>query len=58
MRLSHPVRAALSSIFFLLIALPGVLLSQGAEPSKDEIIQRAWTAMPTRSASPCPSAER
>jgi len=42
---SYLVRAALSSIFILLIAPLGFLLSQNAEPSKDEIIQRAWAAM-------------
>lgn len=45
MSFSHPVRAALSSIFVILLALPGFLLSQSAEPSKEEIIQRAWAAM-------------
>ena len=45
MSLSHPVRTALSSIFIVSLASAGLLLSQSAEPSKDEIIQRAWTAM-------------
>ena len=45
MSLSYLVRAALSSIFILLIAPLGFLLSQNAEPSEDEIIQRAWAAM-------------
>jgi hypothetical protein len=45
MSLFYLVRTALSSIFIIWMTLPGFLLGQGAEPSKDEIIQRAWTAM-------------
>jgi len=42
---SFSLKAALSSIFIFLIILTGALLSQNAEPSKDEIIQKAWKAM-------------
>ena len=45
MSFSHPVRTALSATLVVLLAPAGILLSQSAAPSKDEIVRRAWMAM-------------
>lgn len=45
MKANRAVKAALSSIFIILTILAGGLPSQSVEPSKDEIIRKAWKAM-------------